>query len=209
MATLLALGRAALSTSTSKPKRDTSSTCGVRDQPAAEHQHRVHQQLDQGHRHGVRRRRAAVDMLLRPPEHRADGEQRHRRGRVAQHADDVASPARAGAPPARRRPQRPARSPRAADWRRRRASRARRSPHAVRRAAVRSGTPLRQRQAQRAGDHQVHKDAADQRPGTAFAQQPDEQRKTHEAAVRERCDQGAECGVLHRHTGTAGRSLQA
>ena len=71
--------------------------------------------------------------------------------------------------------------------------RMRRAPLGIARRARRLG--LGDRQAERAGHHQVEDDGADHRAGGGVAEQRHQQRHAHEAGVRERRHQRAEGGI--------------
>ena len=159
-----------------------------------EHQQRVQEQLHQRHRQVQRHGRARVRVPAGAPQHRADGEQRHRRGGIGQHAHHHLG--RAGELDAGHREQR-AGGDRPGQRVAQRA--AQRAPQCGARAQPRGIVHLRQRDAQRGGDEQVGQDGADHRPGGGRAEQGHQQRHAHEAGVRERGHQRAEGRVLQVH----------
>ena len=158
---------------------------------AQQHQQRVQQQLQARHRQHVGQRRAVVHMLAAAPQHRADGEQRHRAGRIGQHAHQPVH--RPGQPQPGDRGHRAQR-----DRPRQRVGQGatQRAQHRGACAVLARALQLGQRDAQRAGDEHVGQHGADHRPGRAVAQQRDQQRHPHEAGVGKRRHQRAEGRVL-------------
>jgi hypothetical protein len=167
-------------------------------------------ELDQRHRQIARRRRSRVGVPAGAPEHGADREQRHRRRRIAEHADDLRQRAGQIAPGKCER--------RAEDDRPRQrvgGRAAQREQGRLEGRALALGDALfavrvclGERQADRAGDDQVDDDGADHRPGGGVAEQGDEQRHAHEAGVRECGDERAEGGVAQVDASGAARSAQ-
>ena len=164
------------------------------------------QQLDQRDRKVVPDRRLRVGVLAGAPEHAADREQRHRRGRIAQHANDLRQRCRQlavgrgeeGAEGDRPR-QRVAE---AAAQRERGGGQHRPLVRGARAVAV---PRLREGDAHRARDDEVDDDRADHGPGGVLAEKRHQQRHAHEAGVREGGDERAEGGVAQRHAaGPAG-----